>query len=428
MKLAWFTPFTNKSAIGKYSQIATRILSKKHNVSLFVSKNESNLHLNYVPVVRYSNSDPDVLQKLENYDFLIYNFGDNYQYHKDILGIYKKKPGISIIHDYYVHNFFRGYFMLHKNRINQYLRTKRLIYNDFKNTDSINLKEIDAQTYLDILLINSLGIIVHSGKSKDEVERVTDGLPIEILKLPYFSDVKEINRKINNQNAKKNKIHLLTIGHVNQHKRIHVPLTVLGKVKELRYKVTYDIVGQYDKTQNYYKYLLKLINTYKLEDVVKFHGYTPDNKLNSFLSEADICINLRYPVLAGGSWSLLDQFYAKKPVIVSDADLFSELPNDVVIKNSIGKDEELSMRKNLLYLIDHLDQAKKIGDRAYNYLKENYNEKQYMEKFDMLLKKVEESKNISLLHKITSELGLFVEDTETSYISNIFAKYVSFTE
>jgi glycosyltransferase involved in cell wall biosynthesis len=79
-----------------------------------------------------------------------------------------------------------------------------------------------------------------------------------------------------------------------------------------------------------------------LEPVVQLLGQVSDETLRSYLSHADVCVNLRYPAFEGASASVIEEMLFGKPVIVTDTGFFAELPDECVLKVRPDRGSELT--------------------------------------------------------------------------------------
>ena len=254
MKIAWFTPYNKESAIGKYSQISSKIISKKHDVTLWVSESEVDLHEVFIPIIRYNFSDLNLIYQLNQYDIVVYNFGDNYKFHKDIFEVYKMKAGVVILHDYFMHDFFLEYFLQKDISLKQYFDSIGLIYGEkiksvFEKsfhgktkTSMWETNKIDAYPLFEPLLINATGIIGHSSQTMSLLEKIYPGYITE-LKSPYINSYVKTPVIPKKMTLSSNKVRLLTIGHINSNKRIDKVIKAIGNSKMLSNSVQYDVIG-----------------------------------------------------------------------------------------------------------------------------------------------------------------------------------------
>ena len=79
-----------------------------------------------------------------------------------------------------------------------------------------------------------------------------------------------------------------------------------------------------------------------------------------YLSKADACVNLRFPNSEVCSKSLLEQMAYAKPVLAFNTGIFSEVPDDAIVKVDREKaSEQIGGRIRLL--IEDVDLRESIG-------------------------------------------------------------------
>ena len=112
MRIAWFTPFSPHSAIGHYSQAIVEELAKADEVVVFASDEPR-------PSGRGGRASSDSATAPTPHcsaswtasTWLVYNMGDHSIYHKKIYEILLQRPGVVVLHDLVMRNFFNGYHL-----------------------------------------------------------------------------------------------------------------------------------------------------------------------------------------------------------------------------------------------------------------------------------------------------------------------------
>lgn len=436
MKIAWFTPFSQKSAISNYSRIITNKLINSCNVDLWLSE-EKDLLPTELKVFHYHSND-DLSYTLNNYDFIVYNIGNNIDFHKEIYEISKKHQGIIIMHDFVMHHFFASYYLEHKSSPNRYIQDMKLLYGvDGRNRAVQSIKgkrppvweteKIIKYPFFEKAIEGAIGVITHSHYLADVVKRKFLG-PVDIIYHPYSFDnsiTLHKTRKID-VGIPEDKILMLTVGHVNPNKRIDKVIQILGSNEELRRRTIYVIIGFHENAR-YYAQLKSLVAKYRLTDSVTFLGFQPDETLYAYMSAADFFINLRFPAYEGAPWSLVEQLYCGKPVIVTDTGFYSELPNDSVMKTTI-RSEVKDIYQAIERLINNRNMRKEIGARGKKFAVENFTIDKYCHKFFGFLKKVKKCKPLlELIDTVGLELAakgvsedMDIIDTVSQKIYKIF--------
>lgn len=424
MKIAWFTPFSKKSAIGKYSQIATNELAKDCKIDLWLFEKKNLLHT--VLRIVYYKSDEDLARRLSNYDLLVYNLGDYVPYHRDIYEVSKRIKGIIILHDFVMHNFFYGYYMDYRNRSDLYKHYLGKLY----GKTGIKMAEdtLSGKTggdrfvhfpFFEKAISGALGVITHSHFLTAKVEEKFTG-HVETIYFPYRQKLNFIKVKPSKSVIKiqKNKVLLLTIGNVNPNKRVHKVIDVIGKNKAIKEKVQYVIIGS-DAHSSYISKIQKIIDKHGLKEIVKVLGYQEDEVLDYYLWRADIVINLRQPVMEGASWSLLDQMFCGKAIVVNDMGFYSEFPDDCLFKVK-SKNEEQNIKFALKKLINNEKLRKNMASKAKQIASENFTPDKYRKGFmDFVYKLICHKPVYDLIDKVSSELQLLGVEKDNKVIEKV---------
>ncbi|WP_251555328.1 glycosyltransferase family 4 protein [Neobacillus muris] len=389
MKIAWFTPFSTKSAIGYYSKTAAEHLSKYCEVDLFLFEKENIIDTS---LKKYFFTKDDRLQEtLSAYDFIVYNLGNYPPFHLDIYEVSRKVKGIVILHDFVMHHFFLGYYLNYKKNKQEYRQEflslygpEALKYVDDSFSGKIKpiweSEQIIQFPFFEKAIEGAQAVITHSHFHR---EKVLERYPGKVKTLYFPFDKQSIPAPELDASPPASKLLLLTFGDVNPNKRIHQVLKVIGMNNTIKEKVEYVIIGSLNH-RPYVGQLNRLLQKYRLGNIVTLLGYQDDSVLLYYIKKADIFINLRYPAIEGASDSLLKQLTAGKPSLVTDTGFYSELPSDVVVKIEI-KQEMKNIEKALRFLIQHHHIRKEIGLKAMNFAEQKFNPDEYCRGFLELL-------------------------------------------
>jgi len=423
MKIAWFTPFSKKSAIGKYSQIITDELKNYCDVDLWVPQSDdllvSNLNIRTIFL------QTELFIELTSYDLCVFNLGDHLDNHLDIYEISKKVKGVVILHDFIMHHFFLSYYLSYKNKPEEYIREMGRLYGQIGRENAVEslngtcvpIWETDYITkypFFEKAIEGALGIITHSHFLADMIKSYTT----EMVKLLYFPNCfSGENIPIPTDMADKlalngNKLLLLTVGHVNSNKRIDKFISMLGKNRKLAEAVRYVVIGPYEENA-YFKEINDLIKTYNLNETVCFMGYQPDHVLHAFMQQADVMINLRFPAMEGASWSLLEQLSIGKPIVVTDNGFYSELLCEGLVKtNPLNELNDLDI--SLDQLCTNKELREQMGVKSKEFYRDNFNTDKYCKEFIEFSNIVISRKPIvNLIDKVAEELFLMDVNVES---------------
>jgi len=375
MKIAWFTPFSKKSAIGRYSKYAAKALSYHADVDLLLTDFDD-LHDTDLHKVYYQSDN--ILTLLGDYDYCVYNIGDYSGFHSQIYDVMQQHKGIVIVHDVCLHNFFREYYLHYLEKPDIYVDTMVNLYGQ-ANTDNILQSALAADAWAKLNLLNyhmsellyphSLGIAVHSMHHAGFVQSGYFG-PVKQIPLVYGSEWEEWSEISDFKGYDTSKINLLTVGMINPNKRIHSVISAIGSDVDFRANFNFTCIGSLDN-EEYINQLRQQIIDLGLEETVKLLGYVEHDVLANYYKNADIILNLRYPPYDGASASLVEQMLAGKTAIVSDTGFYSEVPNDCVLKTDPYNEEE-SLKNILSKIMKNITQYKDYGYNAKLYAEQAF--------------------------------------------------------
>ncbi len=329
MKIAWFTPLSEKSAIGRASTYIVRELAKSADVELWHFE-KGPLHPVADAKVVYAPSAD--LARLAGFDLVVYNFGNHLPFHGEIFDVSRQHPGIVVLHDFVMHHFFAALYLESRRDPGAYLAEMEYRYGvagRAAGERSLQGNPVwETDDVVDFPLVErctdgALGVVAHSEYLLDAVRRHYSG-PTRKINLPYELPV---GRKAGGRGSlgiPEDRLMVLTIGHVNANKRVHATLEALPD------GMHFVVAGPVDP--NYKKRLDEIVADRGLGSRVHFLGRVSDELLHTCLVSADICVNLRWPPIEGASASVIEEMLYGKPVIVSDVGFYKELPADCVIK------------------------------------------------------------------------------------------------
>jgi glycosyltransferase involved in cell wall biosynthesis len=326
------------------------------------------------------------------YDHIIYQFGNNADYHSGIYKAALKYRGIGEVHDYYLQAFFyHSYFL--KGDTGTYENALELAYGaDGKaqyawaaeqNSSPDDIKYPMAHVFQQICD----AVIFHNHWSHMQMDRADN-----IYVIPLASFEKETidpEERLKAEVNVKEKIHwqekeflIGCFGFVNKNKR---PEQLLAAIKTLTDKGCKIRIAFFGKLN--YEPLKEIIAEKKLKDIVVVTGYLDKQEYDVALSLCDIIVNLRYPSMGESSGTLCESFQYGKPVFVSDISQYKEFPDEVCWKVPVGQYEIPVLEHMTEYLITHEEARVALGANARQYADTVLNpEKIARHYYDVLMK------------------------------------------
>ena len=349
MRIAWFTPFSPRSAIGHYSEVIVGELSKSHHVVLFVPADEGveaprpTAH----PLLTIPDLPTDeIVASLAGFDAVVYNMGNFPRYHLAVYETAVRFPGVVVLHDLVMRDFFMAYACELVRRPDLYPALLGYAHGPDAEAHARDIitgrgTEVDDPRRLTYPLFRptlrgAVGAVVHSDFARRRVEGC--GMPVAKLDFPLFGPARELAGVPRGPRASGGPVRLLTFGVVAPNKLVHATIEAIGLTPALRERVRFEVIGGGEK--GYLARLDGLIRKHELEGVVKLAGWQSDDKLKAALVEADVVVNLRNPHTGESSASLLDSLVAGVPTVVWDHGFYAEFPDDVVVK--VRSEDELA--------------------------------------------------------------------------------------
>jgi len=408
MKIAWYTPYSQESAIGRFSEdVVASFVEASHEVCIVrteyqgKSKNLSCRHSRASQIVWAEDIDAELESFLTGFDYCFFNIGDNFQYHAWAIPHQRRCPGITILHDFFLHNLLAGWSSLSSDPFKvSYETVLRMECGldacvDFRN----ELEEGRSQhwfsgeaaehTVLSFAVPNTLGIVTHSGFYAPICSRNT-GVPVATIPLSYRGVIAggECSRDESTRRT------IITVGNANINKCYHHVIRAIGESPELAKSWHYRIVGHV--TDDFRSELESLANSSVLPVSLSFSGRVNDENLRKEYRSADAVACLRNPVLEGASASVIESLQNGLPTIVSKAGCYDEIPDNLVFKVEHGT-EQRDLTRILRFMNSKASDAKRMGTEAAIWANWWHHPKQYVAKLLEFALAIEQERSVLAL-------------------------------
>jgi glycosyltransferase involved in cell wall biosynthesis len=391
MKIGWFTPFNPHSAVGNYSEaVCAALTAGGDEVTVFASEPDGQGEPRPAPfpVVRLApHVTPACLEQFDRFDLLVYNMGNHMPYHRKVYDLALCRPGLVILHDIVLRDFFEGYYLLHRDAPDEFARL--LTYSHGPDAEertrdvhagpipeaSKNRARLD-QPMFQPALRRCLGAVVHSDYALRRVREVGHA-PSTKVEFPLFGPTARLAaRPPAPARPQRGRVRLLTVGHVNPNKMIHAVIDAIRESDFLRQRVTYTVIGN-SSDELYSQQLRTLVATHGLRGTVELAGWCGEDRVVQALLGADVVINLRNPHFGESSASLLDSLVAGVVTVVWDHGYYAEFPDDVVCK--VSSEQELAPL--LERLVEEPDWRRGLGRNARAHALARFDTGRYCEQF-----------------------------------------------
>ncbi|HMB04976.1 MAG TPA: glycosyltransferase family 4 protein [Isosphaeraceae bacterium] len=349
MKIAWFTPFRpGGSGIAHYSAAACSALrADGHDVVVFASDWDGvrpNVRDDLPAVVLDGPGRAAVLRDLPAFDLVVYNLGDNVDYHKAIYEFSREYPGLVMLHDLVMRNFFVGYYL--RERGGDLAGLLRLMEYCHGAPGAAWMEAAEAGRIADVwsdphvleyhmaraAVAAARGVVVHSEFCRARLAEVA-GSPVARVAFPAPPLAgAALAWEPPPAHGGGRPVDVLTFGCVNPNKCVDLVIRCLGSSPALRGRVAYTVVGAVGEA--YRDRLARLAAECGVAGAVRLLGHRADEALHEAIRAADVVVNLRNPHFGESSWSLAESLFAARPTIVWDHGSYAELPDGAVRKVS----------------------------------------------------------------------------------------------
>jgi 2-polyprenyl-3-methyl-5-hydroxy-6-metoxy-1,4-benzoquinol methylase/glycosyltransferase involved in cell wall biosynthesis len=366
MKLAYFSPLSpQRSGISDYSEELLPYLEEAAEITLFVDGfAPTNREVWHLEICDYRR-EPDLLERLNGFDAIIYHMGNDHRYHTGIYETMVKYPGILVLHDFALADFFfnlghsRGDLRLYLDEVSAcYGETVRNAANEALASGAVPRI---ARNPVDFPLNDRIaraarGVIVHSHWSRQRLAAIAPGalvttIPHHITEAAAAAEPLPVKRD--------GPVRIASFGLITSNKGIERALRALSALRA-KLDFRYVLVGE----PNEYFNVRELVRDYELEDRVEITGHVDIGEFESYIAATDIAINLRESVIGETSGSLCRIMAAGVPAIVPDAGWFGELPGNTVVKLDMQLKTDALLKAYLEALIVDRQLRRQIGANA----------------------------------------------------------------
>jgi len=368
-RLAIFTPWPDqKTGIANYEYMMIPYLAEYFRITVFTTAPAAERK----PLENIEIADLDAFRESrKQFDFRLFQIGNNNLYHKEIMDLMMHEGGIAEIHDYVLTPFFyEGYFRAGETK--KYRKILQMSYGR-KTGNKLFRDTVQNQQHPDILkypmseavVAISDKTIVHNAWSANQLHSEKAGiLPHPSFPIPDESSNPENSVMINTvKEWKKQGYSILgCLGWINPNKQPRVVIEALGKLKEEGLHVKLVFWGE-----NKVETLQEIICKNKVTDDVLISGYLDKKHYYQAIQLTDIIVNLRHPSMGESSGPLCESFQMKKAVIVSDLNQYREYPDEVCWKLPVDNLENEVLVQYIKYLITHPEVRQALEENAGNY-------------------------------------------------------------
>lgn len=355
--------------MGRYARDILPSLQRRHEMHVWCPRSAGST-IPFSPVIPFETIEALGDSRLNDYDLIVYQLGNDARNFDRILPLALKVPGVHILHDYVMHNLiaqitlekakdpFRYIWLMQ----NAYGEAGRKLAEDAvtgRNHGVWQTSDVERYPLFEPVLANSLGVVVHSNFFLRAVRRSFHGpstkIDLAVAPIPAF-------RKATREElgVEAGKVLLVSTGYINRPKLLDHVIEALHRNPELAAKALFVIAGADCPVES--PRLRAMVEAYGLRQSVRLTGFLPEETMHSWIANADVCINLRRPNTEGASYSVIEQMRHGKTVAVIRTGFYAELPEGTVVE--IEPEGLLDLDQTLLRLVSDREFRDRTGAAA----------------------------------------------------------------
>jgi len=325
VRIGWATPFNVRSAIAKYSRdLCVELSLRGAKIEILRTETGEGAKFDVLPtkLALHSADHFDDATLRRRFDLCVVNIGDHFPFHYHALDLMLQRPSVAIFHDASVVNLING------------LRNVGYPVDQWNVRFGTGAAEGPERPEIDFRPLRFLASLALAavGHGPHYIRALEDSCPGPVAELPLCQASDE---PIECARAHADRFLIVTFGVINLNKQASRVIRAIASSDRLGKRALYRLVGQIAPK---HKVLLANLASKLGVDCEFYNGWIPDHELACHLTDADAICCLRFPVLEGGSASLIRGLYAGRPLIIPDFGSYSRVPSELAWKVSCDDD------------------------------------------------------------------------------------------
>ena len=382
MKLNWFSPLPPaKTGIADFVKGVLPCLSERAEVTLWTEQAKSDPAIKQYAEVRTYELDDMPWVELNQADLNFYNLGNNHLFHGSIWQVARRQPGVVILHDLRLHEFFDSLYRQQWRDTDGYLAQMETYYGEeglraaeelVRNGGSGVHSLAERYPLTALALENSLGVLVHTAEAYDELKSANRGL-LAYAPLPFSQKSQSTLDQQNRTRAAGPPYRLIVFGYINRNRCLDTVLQALARFPQLD-KFFLEIYGEvWDPG-----HVRNQVQALGLSRQVALRGFASEENLDAALAGAHLAINLRNPTMGEASISQLRIWAHALPSLVSRIGWYGRLP-DSVVAHVRPEHEVEDIQAHLTAFLAAPERFAKMGEQGRRLLSEAHSVEKYVE-------------------------------------------------
>ncbi len=368
MRLAYYSPLPpQKSGIADYSAELLPHLAEHCEIELIVDEGvrpEAGLAARFP--VHGHRALPGLLAA-GRFDTVLYQLGNNRDYHASIYRTLIDHPGVVVLHEYVIHHLLRD-LTLSVGDPQGYVREMRYAYG--RSGEAMARRCVETGVPLDMwsyplferAVDASLGVIVHNHFTRDRVLASRPLARIAViphhLSLEGLPEVPEAEARAAVGIAPGD-FAVATFGFLTPSKRPGVLLRAFARLRREVPAARLLIVGEVSPHFDFDQ-----VFTPELRAGVTVTGRLDLDRFLLYMRACDVAVNLRHPTAGETSGTVVRLLGMGKPLIVNETGSFAEIPGDCCAKVPLDPTEEDLLVAYLRLLAGDEPLRRRMGENA----------------------------------------------------------------
>lgn len=297
-------------------------------------------------------------------DTVLYQLGNNPEFHREIYRYAWQYPGVAVLHDYSIHGFLVGAF---RGTAEEYLLQAAQQFEGYTpraqgscDTDVLEHPLCGA------IVARSRAVVVHSAWAADQLAGIG-----RVRVIPHGAacleaaggDLDGMRRRLA---IREGELVVAVLGFVNKYKRLPSVLKAIHALREAGHAVRLIVAGQiFDPSL----LIERRIEQLGLQQQVTLTGYLSEGEFLDVIRLADVVVNLRCPSVGESSGTLARALGMGKACLVSRYQQFNELPDAVCWKADVDELEVPQLVAYLECMICRPEVRRQLGANAQQYVR-----------------------------------------------------------
>ncbi len=361
-RIAFLTPLPpDNSGIADYSAELLPALAAHCEIALFTGHPEATDSTLSASFAVRSFAEFPAADDERPYDAAVYQLGNSAGHHGEIHRLLIQRPGIVVLHEYMLHHLLRD-LTLARGGAAAFKEEMRYCYGRTgarmagRILHANDLPEMWTYPLFERVVDAAQGLIVHSDATRDRVLASRPGAEIALvphhLSLHGMKTPDPVVRRqlLAEQDLPEETLLIASFGHLNQAKRLGVALRAFARLRQTHPEAACLLVGEPSAA---YQDLPGLLAG-PLGEGVHTTGRVPLERLLESMAHCDVAVNLRHPTGGETSGACLRLLGLGRPVVVTDAGWFAEIPEDCCARVPVGAEGGVEEEDLLTALLEAL--------------------------------------------------------------------------